>query len=107
MVKLVNGFKLTFLERLALKIGGGSVGGVICGFLAKQFIKFLAFLLVAYFGSLAYLAYRDYIKVYWKKLYTELLSMQPLLIGQLEKLASIGIISASFIGGFYIGFTKG
>jgi len=94
---------MTLLEGLALKIGGGAVGGFICGFLVKQLLKFLAFLLAVYFSSLAYLQYRGYIIVNWNKFY----ELRPLLAGLLEKLASVGIISASFIGGFYLGFKKG
>lgn len=100
---------MNFLEGLALKIGGGAVGGFIFGFLIKQFVKFLAFLLVVYFGSLAYLQSRGYIEVHWDKLYGTLSNMhlRPLLAGLLEKLVSIGIISVSFLGGFYLGFKKG
>lgn len=100
---------MNFLEALALKIGGGAIGGVICGFLAKQFIKLLVFLLAVYFGSIAYLQYRGYIKVYWEDLYMDLTTMNlpSFLVGFVDKLISLGVITASFLGGFYLGFRKG
>lgn len=93
-------------ESFLVKTGGGSAAGLICGVLAKQFIKLLAFLLGCYTASLAYLQYRGYITVYWGKVTRDLFSLSQYIHPVIDRVLSFGVITGSFIAGFYLGFRK-